>query len=296
MKPIFRILALLLSLPLVAWSQPVRQKINFDDNWKFHLGHAADATKDFNYSIANIFAKSSKSEGTALDPKFDDSGWQTVQLPHDWVVTLPFENSPNDDVMGHGYKPIGGLYPQNSIGWYRKTFAVNRADSSNRFVLHFDGVFRDGKVWINGFYLGNQHSGYMGFAYDVSDYLNFDKPNTVVVRVDASQYEGWFYEGAGIYRHTWLEQYNNLHFTEGGVFVSSTMKGDQEAIVSIQTEVENHNFEIAGAMVYSYLTDRDGRFVAKGSDQPLKLSGFNPTTDRSRSSLTLTGIRTRFTS
>ncbi|HET9054527.1 MAG TPA: hypothetical protein VFM90_10150, partial [Cyclobacteriaceae bacterium] len=81
-----------------------RQKFDFDSGWKFALGHAADASKDFNYSIANIFAKSGRAEKTAIDPKFDDTAWSDVTLPHDWVVALPFENSPNFDVMAHGYK------------------------------------------------------------------------------------------------------------------------------------------------------------------------------------------------
>ncbi|MEO6038947.1 MAG: glycoside hydrolase family 2 TIM barrel-domain containing protein, partial [Saprospiraceae bacterium] len=274
MMKIFPILALLLSFSVGAWSQPVRQKINFDDNWKFHLGHAADAVKDFNYSISNIFAKTSKFDGTAIDPKFDDSAWQTVQLPHDWAVTLPFENSPNADVMGHGYKPIGGLYPQNSIGWYRKSFTPSRADSSNRFMLRFDGVFRDSKVWINGFYLGNQHSGYVSFAYDVSDYLYFNQPNTIVVRVDASQYEGWFYEGAGIYRHVWLEQYNNLHLRDGGIFVSTTLGNNQDAVVNIQTELENQNLGAVAGTVYSYLTDREGHYLARSSEEVVKVPAY----------------------
>src|SRR5215467_11064652 len=81
-----------------------RKHINFDKDWKFHLGHAADATKDFNYSIAVIFSKTSKSENTAISTRFKDSSWRTVQLPHDWVVELPFQNSENFDVMAHGYK------------------------------------------------------------------------------------------------------------------------------------------------------------------------------------------------
>ena len=106
---------------------PVRRIVNFDDDWKFHLGHAADVKKDFNYGIPNVFAKSSKSEGnTHMTDKFDDSNWQTVQLPHDWAVTLPFVQSPDGDVMGHGYKPVGGLFPDTSIGWYRKSFTIDQ--------------------------------------------------------------------------------------------------------------------------------------------------------------------------
>jgi len=184
----------------------------FDEGWKFHFGNAADPAKDFNYGIANIYSKSGKAQNS-IDPKFNDEDWNSVQLPHDWAIELPFVNSSNSDVRSHGYKPVGGLFPESSIGWYRKHFTLNPTDKGKRFSLRFDGVFRDAKFWINGFYLGTNESGYMGVTYDITDFLNFDKENVVVVRVDASQYEGWFYEGAGIYRHVWLRKFNNLHFT-----------------------------------------------------------------------------------
>jgi beta-galactosidase len=147
------------SLSVVAQS---RKKINFDNDWKFTLGHAADASKDFNYSIANIFAKSGKAEKTAIEPKFDDKAWDDVTLPHDWVVALPFENSPNFDVMAHGYKPVGGLYPQNSIGWYRKHFMINKLIQANDLpsssmeffamlksgVMGFTSVITKAAMWV----------------------------------------------------------------------------------------------------------------------------------------------------
>ncbi len=85
------------------------------------------------------------------------------------------------------------------------------ADSGHRFQIQFDGIFRNANIWLNGFYVGNNISGYIGASYDITDYINYDRENVLVVRVDATQYEGWFYEGAGIYRHVWLNQYNNLH-------------------------------------------------------------------------------------
>jgi len=215
-----------------------RKTLLFDDGWKFHFGHAADPAKDFNYRIANIYSKSGKAENSAIDPTFKDEGWTPVQLPHDWVVELPFVYSPNFDVQSHGYKPVGGLYPETSIGWYRKHFVVNGADTGKHFSIRFDGIFRDAKIWINGFYLGNNESGYMGISFDITDFISFDRENVIVVRVDASQYEGWFYEGAGIYRHVWLNKFNSLHIPENGVFVHADVK-ESSALITAETEVEN---------------------------------------------------------
>jgi beta-galactosidase len=262
------------------FSQSPRKHINFDNDWRFALGHAADASKDFNYTIANIFAKSGKAENTAIDPKFDDQGWSTVQLPHDWAVALPFEFSPNFDVMAHGYKPVGGLYPQNSVGWYRKHFTVNKADSSQRFVIQFDGIFRDSKIWINGFYLGNNASGYLGVSYDVTDYINFTKENVLVVRADASQYEGWFYEGAGIYRHVWLNQYNNMHIVENGIFATSYIR-ENKAYISVATTLVNRNYpDFEEVQVYSYVTDRNGKKIAQSAVNSIVISSQETRTEK----------------
>ena len=249
----------------------LRKKINIDDNWKFHFGHAANPEKDFNYSIATIFSKSGGAARTAVDTRFNDSTWRTLNLPHDWAVELPFENSPNFDVESHGYKPIGGLYPETSIGWYRKHFTVSSADSGTRFQIQFDGIFRNANIWINGFYVGNNMSGYIGASYDITDYVRFDRDNVLVVRVDATQYEGWFYEGAGIYRHVWLNQYNNLHISDGGLFVYADVQ-NKNASVSIETTVENQNLSAANCTVYSYITDRDGKQIAQTKEQPLSLA------------------------
>lgn len=203
--------------PVSAQKTSLPSHLNFDEGWRFSLGHAADPAKDFNYKVANLFAKSGKAEQTAISPVFDDAAWRKLNLPHDWAVGLPFAQSDNADVLAHGYKPVGGLFPATSIGWYRKHFTVSKADSGQRFQVQFDGVFRDAEVWINGIYLGRNASGYLGVSYDLTDNLIFGKDNVIVVRVDATQYEGWFYEGAGIYRHVWLNQYDNIHLPKDGI-------------------------------------------------------------------------------
>ncbi|MBN2165738.1 MAG: glycosyl hydrolase 53 family protein [Marinilabiliaceae bacterium] len=266
-KKIYQIVGACALLLITACSQTKiekssdRLRLNFDEGWKFHLGHAADPSKDFNFKVANIFAKTGKTENTPINTSFDDGDWRDIQLPHDWAVELPFENSPNFDVMAHGYKPVGGLYPQNSVGWYRKSFAIAEADSGKRFSVTFDGIFRDAMVWINGFYLGNNKSGYIGETYDITDYINFKKPNVLVVRVDATQYEGWFYEGAGIYRHVWLNRYNNIHVAHDGVFVQSELNGNEATIV-VEAKLENKGLNSGFAKVKFLIVDRSGQLVS----------------------------------
>ncbi len=248
-----------------------QKRTNLDENWKFHFGHAANPDKDFNYSLATIFAKSGGAARTAIDPRFNDSTWRTVSLPHDWAVELPFVEHPGFEVESHGYKPVGGYFPETSIGWYRKKFRVDPADSGQRFQLQFDGIFRNAMIWVNGFFAGNNMSGYIGASYDVTDFISFSRDNVIVVRVDATQYEGWFYEGAGIYRHVWLNQYNNIHIPDGGLFVYAEVSGNA-ATLNIETTVENQNNDIVNTSVYSYITARNGQIIAQSKEQPLTLA------------------------
>ena len=270
-KPKYNLLTFIL-LQFISFSSfAQRQHINFDNDWKFAFGHAANPEKDFNYSIRTIFSKSGGAAGTAIDPDYQDSSWRTLNLPHDWAVELPFVNVDNFDVLSHGYKPVGGLFPATSIGWYRKHFVVAKSDSGQRFQLQFDGIFRDANVWINGFFVGNNKSGYVGVNYDVTDFINYNKENVIVVRVDATQYEGWFYEGAGIYRHVWLNKYPNTHIATDGVFAYANISNGKAAL-TVETSIKN---EYDGSSTYSlhtYLTDRGGNKIISAKEQKIQIN------------------------
>ncbi len=253
-------------------AQAPREKINFDNDWKFAFGHAANPEKDFNYGIRTIFSKSGGAAGTAVDARFKDSAWRSLDLPHDWAVELPFAYIDNFDLESHGYKPVGGLFPATSIGWYRKHFNIARADSGQRFQLQFDGIFRDANIWINGFYLGNNKSGYVGVNHDITDFINYDRENVVVVRVDATQYEGWFYEGAGIYRHVWLNKYQDTHIATDGIFAYSNIAGEN-ATLTVETSVVTENNDPGKYSINTFLTDRNGKMIGTAKEQPVTFSG-----------------------
>jgi len=249
--------------------QQGRRRVLFNGDWKFQLGHAADVSKDFNYGLANIFSKSGKAEKTAIAVKFNDSLWRKVQLPHDWAVGLPFSDKDNDDLKDHGYHSIGGMFPENSVGWYRKQFKVAASDSGKRISITFDGIFRDAKVWINGFYLGGNESGYVGFTRDLTDYINFNQENTIVVRADATQSEGWFYEGAGIYRNVWLNTYDNLNIGDD-VFVF-TEQDEGKSTVKVEATIKNNGLKTINAVFYAYLKDRQGKIVGQTKEQQVTI-------------------------
>jgi beta-galactosidase len=263
-----------------------RMRQNLDKDWKFAPGHASDPARDFNFKKDLLFAKTGQAGNTAIRTDFDDSGWRPVDLPHDWAVELPFVDTADFNVMAHGYKPIGGLYPENSIGWYRKKFGVPEKDSGNQFSLTFDGVFRDAMFWLNGFYLGTNESGYSGVTFPVTDCLRFDGENVLVVRVDATQFEGWFYEGAGIYRHVWLNRTNNIHIRQNGVIIQTAI-GSKEAHISLDIELENNGLKSEHAAVKILITDRTGKVVAEKAGGRVKVPVSPSLNDRDRTPVLL---------
>ena len=241
MKRLFPVfLALLLALPAFAG----REHIRFDDNWSFAFGHAADPAKDFGCGTEyfNYLTKAASIHNAGpytleFDPSKWPASWKTVNLPHDWVVDLPYAREASHS---HGYKTVGYKYPQTSVGWYRKTFSIPTSDEGRHIAIQFDGIFRDARIWVNGFYLGNEPSGYATQVYDISEYLNYGGENVVAVRVDATLEEGWFYEGAGIYRHVWLDKTDPVHVAPFGTFVHAEIHVPYTtARIFIQTTVRN---------------------------------------------------------
>ena len=187
---------------------PEIQKNDFD--WQFHLGDVEN--------------------GEA--PEINTSGWRMLDLPHDWSIEGEYSQNYGTDWQS-GFLPAG-------IGWYRKTLNWNPAWKNKKVKIHFDGVYLNSDVWINGHHLGHRPNGYIGFEYDLTDFLKKGE-NTIAVRVDQSKpLTGRWYTGSGIYRHVWLKVQNPVHIQNWGVaFVPgniSTKKSDFNINVSVQNE------------------------------------------------------------
>ena len=260
-------------LSLGIHAQSMRERICLDDSWQFAFGNASSPALDFGCGTEyfNYLTKAASihNEGP-YSSKFDASSWKTVDLPHDWVVDLPYAVEASHS---HGYKTVGYKYPETSVGWYRKTISIPASDFGKHLYLLFDGIFRDARIWINGFFLGEEPSGYVTQVYDITDYLNYGGENLVVVRVDASLEEGWFYEGAGIYRHVWLNKTAPVHVAPFGTFVSSDLSASlDEAKVSVQTTVVNDGIKEGTYRLNHLLKTADGRVIASvgNEEQPLQ--------------------------
>jgi beta-galactosidase len=267
---LFALLAIAAGLRDSEAAEPVtRNREDFDTGWRFAFGNPSDPSKDFNFGTGffSYLAKAGYGDGPAA-PEFDDRAWRQINLPHDWAVEAPFDSLGSSS---HGFKAIGRSFPEASVGWYRKIFAVPQADLGRRISIEFDGVFRDSQVWVNGFYLGRHSSGYTSFQYDLTDYLNHGASNVLVVRVDAKLEEGWFYEGAGIYRHVHLLGTSPLHVAPWGTFVTTTV-APEGARVSVTTDVANDGRAAAQFKIEQTVLDGEGRLVTSVGETGLILA------------------------
>ncbi len=205
----------------------------FDYGWRFTKGEA---------------------EG-AENPKFNDSKWLSVDLPHDWSIEGEFSQD-NPCFSRGGWLPTGKCA-------YRKSFKVDKADEGRRLVIYFDGAYRNSTVYINGEKLGFRPMGYIAFHYDMTPHIKFGEVNTLTVKLDNSSQPGsrWF-TGTGIYRHVYLIKSEKLHIPVWGNYITANeVKGDT-ATVRFETTINNEDGEAKECKLRYTISDAEGRPVA----------------------------------
>lgn len=253
MKFITGIFFSLLSLSAFGQLDPssnYREKLSLDNGWRFHLGDIPfPEVKGHQKSYSN--AKAGKAGGAAATD-YDDTDWRTLNLPHDWAVEGSFDSIAN---LAQGYRKRG-------IGWYRRSFKIDPKDKGKNLELQFDGIATHCTVWFNGIVVHRNWSGYSSFYIDISDMAKYgDALNNISIRVDAIDQEGWWYEGAGIYRHTWLVKRSPLHIATDGVFAHPVKKTAVEWEIPVEVTLANSGELRSDARVISTLFDPHGNKI-----------------------------------
>ena len=245
-----------------------REQLLFDFNWRFFQGHGCDPARDLGLgSSQGDFAKTGAFDfGLA---KYNDASWRPLNLPHDWAVELPFVHDPA--LEDHGFKPLGRSYPETSVGWYRRVFDVPKSDQGRRIFLDFDGAFRSALVFCNGNFIGRNDNGYIPFRFDLSDFLFYGEKNCLTVRMDASLGDGWFYEGAGIYRHVWLTKTDPLHLGQWDTVVRTEVQGST-ATLKLSTVVKNAGNAGESCRVRWQILDGAGKTVSTAESPALEVA------------------------
>jgi beta-galactosidase len=240
-------------IPVASGASGVGERLSMDWGWKFHRGDIAEPmphTGDETYQ----YTKAGAAAGAAA-VKYDDSSWRAVDLPHDFVVEGPFEESAN---VGQGYHP-------KPVGWYRKTFTLPESDRGKYIELQLDGMATNATVWFNGNVVRHNWSGYDSAYIDLTPFAHFGgEQNIVAVRVDSNVLQGWWYEGGGLYRHAWLAKRSPLHLITDGVYAHPRKQSDGSWLIPVEAALNNIGEKPAQAEVRSVVVDRGGQVVAQG--------------------------------
>lgn len=243
--------AVLLATMQFAHAAP-RERLSLDAGWLFLQGDVPLPSIK-GQGASYMSTKAGEAQGPA-NADYDDSGWRHVDLPHDWAVEGPFDAAQN---RSQGYRPRG-------IGWYRRYFTLPASDRGCHLELQFDGIATHSTVWVNGILVNRNWSGYNTTHIDITPYVHYGAaPNTIAVRVDAEVMEGWWYEGAGIYRHTWLVKRDAVHIATDGIHADPVQQ-DGRWIVPVTVDVESSAPAGHAARLDVSVLAPDGQEVARG--------------------------------
>ncbi|NJB83471.1 glycoside hydrolase family 2 TIM barrel-domain containing protein [Wenyingzhuangia aestuarii] len=203
--------ALLLTIACNQKNTNHSQDIDFNKGWKFTKGEVSEA----------------------INPAYNDADWETVNVPHDWSIKGPFSKD-NPSFSRGGWLPTGKCT-------YRKSFTVDANEKENKVFVYFDGAYRNSVVYINGNKVGYRPLGYIGFQYDLTEYINFDSENVLTVTLDNSAQPGHrWYSGTGIYRDVTLKIRNKTFIPNWSLYVTTPEITKEQATVNavfnIQTE------------------------------------------------------------
>lgn len=231
----------------------MRERLSMDKDWQFHLGDAEQLNEN-SHNVVYGNAKAGGCRGPA-SIEWNDNEWEKVQIPHDWSYQLPFDRE--NGVADFGYHTRG-------VGWYRKKFKLDPADCGKQLLLEFDGIATHATVFFNGSVLERNFCGYTSFAVDITDRAYFgDQPNLLTVKVDATVSEGWWYEGAGIYRHVWLTKKAPVHVAHRGLWINPVKQSDSLWFTNVETTVANESEQTAEFELISRVEHRNGEIVAE---------------------------------
>ena len=238
---------------------------NMDKEWRFYLGDYSDEkTRANNHSAVYGGAKSGGLAGPGTKNAFDDSYWRQVDLPHDYIREADF--SP-DEVGNHGSR-----VKQNA--WYRKTFAVDPSLAGKHAQLVFGGISTSSVIFLNGSVIYRSDSLYTEIAIDVTDRLYFDRINTQAVYTRGHDTEGWWYEGAGIYRHVYLYIKDQLHFAHNGVFAKPVLQDEADDLWKLEMTCTLENTDYASETVQARAALYDGdALITAGEGTPVCCPG-----------------------
>ena len=219
-----------------------RVRFTINENWKFHPGGIGYGQREIYRNV----------------PCPIDALWESVAIPHTWNANDPF-----DDAESY----------RRGISWYRKRIALPDEYKDKHIFIYFEGVNQTADVYINGAFAGNHKGGYTAFSIDITAFVKFDgKENLIAVQVDNSHDDmipplavGYALYG-GIYRDVWLIATHPVHlkmtdYGSGGVFISTPVVNNEEAVVEIAGTVANFSEQRQEVNIVSTMVDDENKVI-----------------------------------
>jgi beta-galactosidase len=205
---------------------------------------------------------------------FDDSGWEKIDLPHDWSIKGPFMAGKNPEVGGGM-----GRLPSNGVAWYRKKLEISASDKGKSIFLDVDGAMSYAIVWLNGNLVGGWPYGYNSWRVDLTPYVVPGGINQLAIRLDNPNNSSRWYSGGGIYRNVWLTKANPVHVAQWGTFVTTKNISKKSATIDLEITIDNSSSSTAEvkAITRIYSVDKNGsktgKEIASISSVPTKIDG-----------------------
>ena len=220
--------------------------------WRFNLGDVV-ALPLKEQSASYMAAKAGGARGAA-GSTFNDRDWRVLDLPHDWAIESP---PSADENIAQGYRKRG-------IGWYRRAITLDALLEGRYLEIQFGAIATNAQVWFNGTPVAHNWSGYNGFTVDITSMATFGgKPNILAVRVDAEAAEGWWYEGAGIYRDVRLVDRAPVSIITDGVHADPRRQADGKWRIPVEVTIYSTEKTESAVDVLVELLDGDGAVVSR---------------------------------
>ena len=252
----------------------MREKRSMDFAWRFHLDNFKRPIPN-NLNFYYLHTKAERAVGPAA-PSFYDMNWELVDLPHDYAIAGGVDFTASD---AEGYI-------RRNNGWYRRLFRLTEADRGKRIQIQFDGVVTHATVWVNGHLVYRNFCGYTSFCVDITEFAEYGELlNEVSVYVDTKDFEAWWYEGAGIYRHVWMIKTAPISVDNWGSFVDARRQDDGTWRVNVENDVKSILYTPQDVCVRCHIEDADGKTVASGEQM---ISAQPRTATKSQMALTVT--------
>ena len=240
------------------WISPMKADlISLNGKWDFHFSPSANERPSEN----DMFTKGNLK-------------WESINVPSCWEmlgydfplyvnVDYPFENNPPFIDVKEQYK---GLYGENPVGTYHKTFSIPKNWEKKRVFLHFDGLYSGAYVWCNGKKVGYCQASNNDAEFELTQYLK-EGVNELYVQVfrwtDASYLEGQdMFHMSGLHRDVYLFAVEPIFISNH--YITSTLDantGYKKGNFNIELTLDNPTGKKAEKIIEIELLDAKKQLV-----------------------------------